>query len=96
MSLDSWLKGNSPKPGYKRKQNENDDSASSMDSPAKKRFTKSLNQSSFDWYVQDENKLWHCRVCRNANIKNAYAKGHETVAKTTNHLRHAACKYMLI
>lgn len=91
MSLDSWLKGSSPKPGYKRKQCD-DDSVSLKDSPAKKRFTKSLNQSSFEWYVQDENKLWHCRVCRNSNIKNAYATGHETAAKTTNHLRHAACK----
>ena len=59
----------------------------------KKKFVKNLNQASFDWYVCDEKGLWHCSVCREAKSDNIYAHGHERPAKTTNHKRHAECKY---
>ena len=94
MSLHSWLIGGSPKPGSKRKLSEiNDDEV--LESP-KKKFTKGISQGSFDWYKLDENNKWHCTVCRSANVDGAYNHGHEKPAKTTNHLRHAACKYLLV
>lgn len=89
MSLENWLVGLAPKPGYKRKA---DDEPSS--SPSKKRFTKELNQDSFSWYKLDAEGKWHCSVCREAKIESAYARGHDTPAKTTNHSRHAGCKYL--
>jgi hypothetical protein len=85
MSLKSWLQGDSQKPSsFKRKSPETE--ISDSNSPAKKKiFTKELRQSSFDWYVQDTNGLWHCKLCRENKHDNAYAKGHEVPAKTTNH-----------
>lgn len=88
MSLENWLLGLSPKPGTKRKA----DAEFEAPSP-KRKFTKELSQNSFDWYVLDEAGLWHCSVCREAKNDSAYAKGHENPAKTTNHSRHASCKY---
>ncbi|MEW8546314.1 MAG: hypothetical protein AB2693_22585 [Candidatus Thiodiazotropha sp.] len=89
MSLDSWLCGTGAKPGYKRKADEAAESG-----PPKKKFVKEVNQNSFDWYKQDESGLWHCTVCREAKIDSAYARGHDKPAKTTNHSRHASCKYL--
>ena len=90
MSLSGWLKGESPKPGRKRKLE-----LENTESPAKK-FVKSMNQASFLWYVQDENQLWHCKICRQAKLDTPYAKGHKVPAKTTNHTRHSSCKFTLI
>lgn len=51
---------------------------------------KLMNQSSFDWYIQDSSGLWH--FCRENKVDNAYTTGHEKPAKTPNHQRHASCK----
>ena len=59
-----------------------------------KKFVKNLNQDSFDWYVADENGVWHCKLCRSCKLNNAYARGHSKPGKTTNHTRHAECKYI--
>ncbi|XP_053406405.1 SCAN domain-containing protein 3-like [Mercenaria mercenaria] len=59
-----------------------------VESP-KKKFIKNLNQDSFEWYVADENGVWHCSVCRECKLDNAYARGHSKPGKTTNHTRHA-------
>ena len=91
LRLDQWLMGNGPKPGYKQKADEA--SESEISSPAKKKFTKEISQKSFDWYKQDESGKWHCSICRLAKIDSAYSRGHDAPAKTTNHTRHASCKY---
>ena len=93
MSLASWLKGDSLKPSSKR--GCDDSNSESISPPSKKHFSKEMNQASFDWYVQDDKKLWHCKLCRECKLDSAYAEGHEKPAKTTNHMRHAACKYSL-
>jgi len=59
--------------------------------PAKK-FKQTLSQKLFDWYKLDDKGLWHCETCRSSKLTNAYAKGHQVRAKTTNHVRHAKCK----
>lgn len=87
MSLHAWLTGESPKPGGKRKLEDN-----AIESPRKK-FSKEITQNSFEWYQMDSDKKWHCTVCRAANMDNPYSRGHEKPAKTTNHLRHASCKF---
>jgi hypothetical protein len=87
MSLASWLTGGGEKPGYKRKANGNTEK-----SPPKKKFSKEMSQDSFNWYMQDESGKWHCTLCRSAQFDNAYAKGHDTPAKT----RHAGCKLTMI
>ena len=89
--IDNWLLGLRPKPGVKSKAEDAPESAS----PAK-RFTKEVNQKSFDWYVQDESGKWHCSVCRLAKVDGAYSRGHDTPAKTTNHSRHATCKLFFV
>lgn len=88
MSLDSWLKGTGSKPGSKRK---TDDAVET--SPFKRKFTKEMSQDSFSWYIQDSEGIWHCSVCREAKHDNPYSRRHTEKAKTTNHRRHAACKY---
>ena len=87
MSLDSWLTGASPSP-MKRKLDEDKENASPS-----KRFKKELNQTSFDWYIKDSKGLYHCNVCRENHVATSYAKGHLTPNKTTNHQRHATCKF---
>ena len=52
MSLISWLKIGSPKPGSKRKLLEESDKEN--ESPWKRKFSKELNQDSFDWYIKDD------------------------------------------
>lgn len=89
MSLAAWLQGGTP--SKKRKvpvENE-----SEIDSP-KRKFKKLNSQNSYDWYVKDDSGLWHCSLCRTAKFDSPYARGHEIAAKTTNHDRHAACKYL--
>jgi hypothetical protein len=66
-----------------------------VESP-KKKFIKNLNQDSFDWYIVDKDGVWHCKLCRECKLDNAYARGHSKPGKTTNHTRHAECKYMYI
>lgn len=85
MSLDKWF---STVPGTPSKRKAD----AQVDSSPCKKFHKSLTQSSFDWYQQDDSGLWHCEPCRSAKFTNAYAKGHQVKAKTTNHTRHAKCK----
>jgi hypothetical protein len=68
MAMQAWLKGESPKPGSKRKSDDDADQ-----SPAKRKFTKELHQDSFDWYLKDESGKWHCSICRAAKSSNAYA-----------------------
>ena len=51
MSVASWLKGQSPKPGSKRKSSEMETELE-LDSPSKRQFSKSLNQASFDCYIK--------------------------------------------
>ena len=80
----------SPSNSAKRKLEVESDSQSSQ--TPKKKFRKNLNQDSFDWYICHENGLWHCSVCREYKVDNAYARGHERPGKTTNHKRHAECK----
>ena len=60
-------------------------------SPAMK-FKNFLSQRLFDWYKLDDKGLWYCETCRSSKLTNAYAKGHQVRAKTTNHVRHAKCK----
>ena len=91
MSLANWLSEVGPKPGTKRKI----DVDSDAESPSKRKFTKGFSQKNFDWYQLDDTGKWHCNVCRQASIENAYARGHDTPAKTTNHTRHASCKYFI-
>ena len=93
MSLASWLRGDSAQTiasGTKRKQEECSDSKT-----PKRQFRKNHSQSSYDWYEKNENGLWHCTLCRTSKFDNPYARGHEihVPAKTTNHYRHASCKY---
>jgi len=88
MSLDKWF-GSTSVP-QKRKA---DDSVES--SPAKK-YYKALSQNAFDWYKQDDKGRWYCEPCRSSKYTNAYAKGHDVKSKTTNHARHAKCKYIFI
>ena len=92
MSLVNWLSGTGPKPGLKRKLDDATESESES-GPDKKKKPKEMAQKNFDWYKQDESGKWHCTICRVAKLDNAYAKGHDTPAKTTNHSRHSACKY---
>ena len=88
MSVASWLTGDSPKPGLKRKLAEIE---TEIDSPSKCQFSKALNQALFDWYIKDANGLWYCRLCRECKVDNAYATGHDKLGKTTNHTRHSSC-----
>lgn len=90
--LSTWLLRDSP--GLKRKADDID-SDDMIDSSNKKSFKKSNYQNNFSWYKQDADKKWHCEVCRGAKLDNAYARGHDQPAKTTNHQRHGLCKYLL-
>ena len=56
------------------------------------KFKNFLSQRLFDWYKLDDKGLWYCETCRSSKLTNAYAKGHQVRAKTTNHVRHAKCK----
>ncbi|KAK6167147.1 hypothetical protein SNE40_021244 [Patella caerulea] len=85
--MEKWLSNKTGSPCSKLKLDENDDPVFSTSS--KKRFSKDLSQSSFDWYVLDGNDKWHCKLCRTANSDNEYAKGHNIPAKTTNHICHS-------
>ena len=42
----------------------------------KKKFKENLNQDSFDWNICNKNGLWHCSVCCEHKVDNAYARGH--------------------
>ena len=90
MSLTSWLKIGSPKSGSKRKLPEESDKGN--ESPSKRKFSKELNQDSFDWYIKDDEGKWHCTLCRNGKFDIPYARGHDQPRKTTNHARHSSCK----
>ena len=85
--MEKWLIDLGPKPGTHSKRKAED--VPESESP-NKRFTKEVSQSSFDWYKQDEVGKWHCSVCRLAKVNGAYARGHDTPAKTTSHTRHSA------
>ena len=91
MSLQSWLTGGgTPKPGAKRKRDSETTDNIEIE-PPKKKFSKEMNQTSFEWYIMDEGGKWHCTLCRTAIIETAYAIGHDKPAKTTNHILHPNC-----
>ncbi|ESO93696.1 hypothetical protein LOTGIDRAFT_153151 [Lottia gigantea] len=94
MSLQSWLSP-SLKTSSKRPLeilvNDTNQSSPSHSSPKKRKFSKELSQTAFNWYVLDTDKSkWFCKVCREAKNDTAYAREHEIPSKTTNHARHAA------
>ncbi len=72
MSIVSWLQGNSPKLGSKRKLSDSEDSDKKNGTPSKKKFTKQLTQADFDWYIQDTEGLLHCKLCRQAKIRQCH------------------------